>query len=44
MSDSLIHDSAGLLFVLAGNAALWFFLQRKTEWKVFEFFPPLIFI
>ncbi|MBK07268.1 MAG: hypothetical protein CL920_06780 [Deltaproteobacteria bacterium] len=39
-----INDSAGILFILAGNAALWFFLEKHTKWKVFHFFPPLIFI
>lgn len=42
--DALITDSAGVLFVLAGNAALWFFLEKKTAAKIFNFFPPLIFI
>ena len=37
-------DSATLLFVLAGNAALWFFLEKRYAWKIFHFFPPLIFI
>lgn len=44
MSGALIDDSAGLLFILAGNAALWFYLHKRTQWKAFEFFPPLIFI
>jgi uncharacterized membrane protein len=37
-------DSTSLLFVLAGNAALWFFLEKRFAWKIFHFFPPLIFI
>ena len=40
----LLTDTSGILFVLAGNAALWFWLEKKTDWKVFHFFPPLIFI
>lgn len=44
MTDSLISGSAGILFVLAGNAALWFFLERRTGWRIFSFVPPLIFI
>ena len=40
----MITDSAGLLFVLAGNAALWFWLEKRTRWGMFNFFPPLIFI
>ena len=42
--DAFITDSAGILFVLAGNAALWFWLEKRTEAKLFNFFPPLIFI
>ena len=44
MNDGLITGSAGILFVLAGNAALWFFLEKRTGWKLFNFLPPLIFI
>lgn len=44
MSEALISGSAGILFVLAGNAAFWFYLERLTGWKLFNFFPPLIFI
>jgi len=39
-----ITDSAGLLAILAGNAALWFHLEKRFKWKVFQIFPPLIFI
>ena len=42
--DALINTSPGILFILAGNAALWFFLEKRTGWKLFNFFPPLIFI
>ncbi len=44
MQNALITSSTGILFVLAGNAALWFFLQKKTGWKLFNYVPPLIFI
>ncbi len=44
MSEALISGSAGILFVLAGNAAFWFYLERLTGWKLFNFLPPLIFI
>jgi len=43
-ASALITDSAGILAILAGNAALWFFLEKQTKWKMFNFFPPLIFI
>lgn len=44
MSEALISGSAGVLFVLAANAAFWFYLERLTGWRIFNFFPPLIFI
>lgn len=44
MENALITNSTGILFVLAGNAALWFFLQKKMGWKLFNYVPPLIFI
>ena len=44
MQTALINDSAGILFVLAANAALWFFLQKRTQWKLFNYIPPLLFI
>ena len=44
MNDAMITHSAGILFILAGNAALWFYLERRTGWRLFQFIPPLIFI
>ncbi len=44
MPDALISSTPGLLFVLAANAALWFWLEKKTGWTMFEYVPPLIFI
>jgi uncharacterized membrane protein len=44
MQSALITNSTGILFILAGNAALWFFLQKRTGWKLFNYIPPLIFI
>jgi uncharacterized membrane protein len=40
----LITESVGIIFILAGNAALWFWLEKRTGWGIFNFFPPLIFI
>jgi uncharacterized membrane protein len=42
--DYLISSSAGILAVLAGITSFFFFLEKKTEWKFFNYFPPLIFI
>ncbi len=39
-----ITDSAGLLAILAGNAAVWFHLEARFRWRIFSVFPPLIFI
>ncbi|MGB3094184.1 MAG: DUF819 family protein, partial [Candidatus Zixiibacteriota bacterium] len=44
MDNALITNSTGIHFVLAANAALWFFLQKRTGWKLFNYIPPLIFI
>ncbi len=37
-------EPAGILFAFAGNAALWFFLEKRSGWRLFNFFPPLVFI
>jgi uncharacterized membrane protein len=44
MNDYLISSPAAILAVLAGVTSLFFMLEKKTAWKLFEFFPPLIFI
>jgi uncharacterized membrane protein len=44
VGDALIGSSAGVLAVLAGVTSLFFLLEKKTGWKVFNYFPPLIFI
>ena len=44
MENALITHSTGILFVLAGNAALWFFIEKKTGSNLFNFIPPLMFI
>ena len=42
--DILITSPAGILAVLAAVASLFFYLEKKTGAKIFNFFPPLIFI
>jgi uncharacterized membrane protein len=44
MTDALVTSTPGILFVLAANAALWFWLEKRTGWTLFEYVPPLIFI
>jgi uncharacterized membrane protein len=40
----LIHSPEGVLAALATICAFWFFLEAKTRHKLFQIFPPLIFI
>jgi uncharacterized membrane protein len=40
----LISSSAGILAVLAAVTSLFFLLEKRTGWKLFHYFPPLIFI
>ncbi len=42
--EALITNPTGILFVLAGNAALWFFIEKKTGSNLCNFVPPLMFI
>jgi uncharacterized membrane protein len=44
MASTVISSSAGILAVLAGITSIFFFIERKTGWKIFNYFPPLIFI
>jgi uncharacterized membrane protein len=44
MNDSLISSPAGILAVLAAVTSFFFFLEKKTGWKLFNYFPPLLFI
>ncbi|MEA2030521.1 MAG: DUF819 family protein [candidate division Zixibacteria bacterium] len=44
MPDTLISSPAGILAALAAVTSFFFFLEKKTEWKFFNYFPPLIFI
>ena len=44
METALIDSPVGILSVLAGICSLFFWLEKKTGWKLFNFFPPLIFI
>ncbi len=40
----MITDPTAILAILAGIASLFFWLEKRTGWKVFSFFPPLLFI
>ncbi|RFF29175.1 MULTISPECIES: DUF819 domain-containing protein [unclassified Wenzhouxiangella] len=40
----MFETPMAVLTVLVGVAALFFYLEQKTEWKGFNYFPPLLFI
>jgi uncharacterized membrane protein len=40
----MIQNPAGILSVLTGIAALFFLLEHRYRWRLFRFFPPLLFI
>lgn len=44
MSDALISSPGGVLAVLSAVAAFWFLVDQITEWKLFQYLPPLLFI
>lgn len=44
MEDILISSPAGIIAVLAAVTSFFFFLEKKTGWKLFNYLPPLIFI
>ena len=44
MENPLITSQAGILTVLCGVCAFFFFLEKRAEWKLFNYLPPLIFI
>jgi uncharacterized membrane protein len=44
MDESLVSSPVGVLTVLCGVGAFFFFLEERTKWRLFNYFPPLIFI
>jgi len=44
MDDSLVSSPIGVLTILCGVGAFFFFLEERTKWRLFNYFPPLIFI
>lgn len=44
MNSTIISSPAGVMTVLISVVGFWFWLERSTRWKIFEFLPPLIFI
>jgi len=44
MNTTFISSPVGVMTVLVAVVAFWFWLERSTRWKLFEYLPPLIFI
>ncbi|MEJ2129042.1 MAG: DUF819 family protein [Woeseiaceae bacterium] len=44
MSDALVSSPIGVLAVLAFVAAFFFAIEQKTQAKLFQYLPPLLFI
>lgn len=44
MPDTLISSPAGILAALAAVTSFFFWLEKKTQWPIFNYLPPLIFI
>ena len=44
MDTSIVSSPIGVMTVLIAVVTFWFWLERSSRWKLFEFLPPLIFI
>ena len=44
MQTTIISSPVGVMTVLIAVVSFWFWLERTTRWKLFEYLPPLIFI
>ncbi len=44
MSWMPIESDTGVLFALSGICAFFFWLERTTQWVLFRYLPPLVFI
>ncbi len=44
MNSALIESPVGVMAVLIAVVSFWFWLEKKSEWKIFNYLPPLIFI
>jgi len=42
--ESAITSEVGILAVLTGVASFFFYLEKRTAWRFFNYFPPLLFI
>jgi uncharacterized membrane protein len=44
MDSALIDSPVGVMTVLVTVVSFWFWLEKTTRWKIFDYLPPLIFI
>ena len=44
MNNPLIVSPVGVMAVLVAVVSFWFWLEKKSQWKIFDYLPPLIFI
>lgn len=43
-AEHCVSSPLGVIAVLCGVAAFWFYIQQVTNWKLFTYLPPLLFI
>jgi uncharacterized membrane protein len=44
VNSALIDSPVGVMAVLVAVVSFWFWLEKKSGWKIFSYLPPLIFI
>jgi len=44
MNEALITSPAGVMAALVAVVSFWFWLEKRSGWKIFNYLPPLIFI
>ncbi len=44
MDPAFVTGNAAILAVLTGICAFYFWLERATRWRLFQYVPPLVFI
>lgn len=44
MDDALINSPVGVMAGLVAVVSFWFWLEKKSGWRIFDYLPPLIFI
>jgi uncharacterized membrane protein len=44
METATISSTAGILAILSATCALFFWAEKRTQWRFFQFAPPLVFI